>query len=73
MIITGYQICKTMGGSNAIIVTKHTSTVIPCNIMKKNIMMSKLKSQSKEKGTHMKLTSNTYVISVDTFAEKLRF
>lgn len=41
--------------------------------MKKNIMMSILKSQSKEKGTHMKLTSNTYVISVETFAEKLRF
>lgn len=57
LIITGSQICKTMGVSNAIIVTRHTSTTIPCSIIKKNIMMSILKSQSTEKVAQMKLTS----------------
>lgn len=60
LIITGSQICKTMGVSNAIIVTRHTSTAIPCSIIKKNIMMSILKSQSTEKVAQMKLTS-TYL------------
>lgn len=66
MITTGSQICKTMGVSNATIVTRHTSTAIPCSIIKKNIMMPILKSQSqsKEKVAQMKLTS-TYLCYFD--------